>query len=134
VGADCPVGIEHKSPAARSEADRCIVSRPLTAVGRDMRTILVLIFASLASGVYAQNCPECTLADSCIREFSASVTKIRADAKKAEADFQKGMRELNLGKKGDDLAQRGTLSMRENMKFTVRLEIDALKECLGKIR
>jgi len=99
-----------------------------------MRVILALIVASLASSAYAQQCPECTLADACLREYSAAVTKIRADAQKREADHQKAMRDLNLGKKGDDLAQRGTLQMRENMKFLVRLEIDALKECLGKIR
>ncbi len=99
-----------------------------------MGRFLALIAVLLASGASAQQCPECTLADACIREYSAAVAKIRSEASTAEADLQKSMREMKLGETGDSLSQRGAFVLRENAKVLVRFEIDALKECLGKIR
>lgn len=103
-------------------------------VREDMRTILAFVVALAANSAYAQQCPECTLAEACIGAYSAAVAKIKSQTSKGVTDFQKGMREMNLGQKGDNLSQRGAIQMLENMKLEVRFEIEGLKECLGKIR
>ena len=94
-----------------------------------MRIFLISIMFLFASGAHAQQCPECILADACIKEFTQATSKIKAENKKAIADRQKG-REQTLR---DRFSQRGEL-VDQGLGALVWLEIDKLKDCLSKVR
>ena len=99
-----------------------------------MRMGLTLNFLLAMSGAYAQQCGECTLADACIREYSRAVAKTKAEAKKGIHEFQSRIGETNLSESDSiNLSRRGTGLIQKNSNMVVRLQIETLKECLGKI-
>lgn len=89
--------------------------------------ILIVLFGSAAN---AQECPQCSAADTCIKDYTRAVAKIKADYKKGVADQRKG-REQSLG---DRFSPRSAVTDRNSLEQAVQSEIDKLKECLGKVR
>lgn len=86
--------------------------------GRPMRALLFLAALLISSSANAQQCPQCSAADACIREYTRSATKIKADHVRAIAAQRKA---------GD---QTGPTDQSPS----VQPDIDKLKDCLGKIR
>ena len=89
--------------------------------------ILIVLFGSAAN---AQECPHCSAADTCIKDYTRAVAKIKADYKKGVANQRKG-REQSLG---DRFSPRSAVTDRNSLEQAVQSEIDKLKECLGKVR
>ena len=83
-----------------------------------MRALLFLAALLISSSANAQQCPQCSAADACIREYTRSATKIKADHVRAIAAQRKA---------GD---QTGPTDQSPS----VQPDIDKLKDCLGKIR
>jgi len=88
---------------------------------------MMLLFASAAG---AQQCPQCTSADACIREYKRATTKLQADYTKGLAEQRKG-REQTLR---DNFSPRTALANEGNLGGVIQTEIDKLKDCLGKIK
>jgi hypothetical protein len=95
-----------------------------------MRVLFVLIFGLLASAASAQQCPQCTAADACIKDYTRAITKIKSDYKKGVADQRKG-REQSLR---DRFSPRSAVTDRDELGQAIRSEIDKLKDCLDKVR
>jgi len=74
-----------------------------------------LLGSSVAS---ADQCPQCSAADLCIREYTRDTTKLKADHIRAIAAQRKGAGQITP-------ADQGNLSIQK--------EIDKLKDCLSKI-
>ena len=83
-----------------------------------MRALFFLAAPLISSSANAQQCPQCSAADACIREYMRSATKIKADHVKAIAAQRKA---------GD---QTGSVDQGPS----VQPDIDKLKDCLGRIR
>jgi hypothetical protein len=84
-----------------------------------MRVWFWLFFLLTASVANAQQCSQCTAADLCIREYTRSITKLKADHVRAIAAQRKNGAQLSQADQGS---------------YSVQTEIDNLKNCLGKIR
>lgn len=95
-----------------------------------MRTPLVLILFLFASAAQAQQCPQCTSADACIKDYARATAKLKADYKKGVAELRKG-REQTLGQQ---FTPRMALADQGSLGAAIQLEIDKLQDCLGKIR
>jgi hypothetical protein len=84
-----------------------------------MRALFFLTTLLIGSSANAQQCPLCSAADACIREYTHSIVKQRADHIRAVAAQRKGDQQTAS-------ADLGALN--------VQPDIDKLKECLGKIQ
>jgi hypothetical protein len=95
-----------------------------------MRIFFVLIISVLlGSAADAQQCPQCAAADTCIKDYTRAVTKIKTDYKKGVADQRKG-REQSLR---DRFSPRSAVTDRDGLEQAIRSEIEKLKDCLGKV-
>jgi hypothetical protein len=84
-----------------------------------MRALFFLAALLISGSVNAQQCPQCSAADACIREYVRNVTKIKADS----------VRETSARRQaGDDQ----TYSI--DRAPSVLPDIDKLIDCLGKVR
>ena len=95
-----------------------------------MRIFIALIGIVFATAAQAQQCPQCTAADSCIRDYTRAVAKVKIDYRKGMAEQRKG-RERSLR---DHFSSRVTLADEGNISAAVQLEVDKLKDCLARIR
>ena len=84
-----------------------------------MRVLFFLTALLVGGAANAQQCPQCSAADACIREYTHGVIKLKADHTRAIAAQRKDGKQTAPG-------DQGTLS--------VQADIDKLKDCLGKIR
>src|SRR5262249_51664565 len=87
---------------------------------KTMKVFFYLMAFLLSSSVAnaADQCPQCSAADLCIREYTRDTTKLKADHIRAIAAQRKGAGQTTP-------ADQGNLSIQK--------EIDKLKDCLGKI-
>jgi hypothetical protein len=83
-----------------------------------MRALFLLTALLISSAANAQQCPQCSAADACIREYTHGTIKLKADRVRAIAAQRKA---------GD---QTGSIDNGPS----VQPDIDKLKDCLGKIR
>ena len=83
-----------------------------------MRALFFLAALLIGSSANAQQCPQCSAADACIREYIRSAAKIKADH----------LRAIETQRKAGD--QTGSIDQGPS----VQPDIDKLKDCLGKIR
>ena len=84
-----------------------------------MRIFFYLMAFLVGSAVAnAQQCPQCSAADACIREYARDTTKLKADHIRAIAALRKGNGQITPASQGN---------------FSGQKEIDKLKDCLGKI-
>ena len=84
-----------------------------------MKVFFYLIAFLLGGAVAnAQQCPQCSAADACIRDYTRNTTKLKADQTRAIAALRKGAGQMAPGNQAD---------------LSVQKEIDNLKDCLGKI-
>jgi hypothetical protein len=81
--------------------------------------VIAMAFAAVGSPANAQQCPQCSAADMCIREYTRGATKLKADHIRAIAAQRKDV---------------GQTAQADQTNFSVQPEIDKLKDCLGKIR
>ena len=96
-----------------------------------MRVFLVLtICFLLGSAANAQQCPQCGAADTCIKDYTRAVTKIKSDYRKGTADLRKG-REQSLR---DRFSPRSAVTDKDSLDQAIRSAIEKLKDCLGKVR
>ncbi len=95
-----------------------------------MRVLFVLTIVLFAKAASAQQCPQCTAADACIKDYTRAITKIKSDYKKGVAEERKG-REQSLR---DRFSPRSAVTDQESFEQAIRLEIEKLKDCLGKGR
>jgi hypothetical protein len=85
-----------------------------------MGSVLFFLGALLiGSPANAQQCPQCSAAGACVREYTRGATKLKADHVKAIAAQRK---------------DRGQTAQAPQDNFSIQPEIDKLKDCLGKIR
>ena len=84
----------------------------------------------LISAAAAQQCPQCTLADACIKQYTQAAAKIKKDSKKGTADQNKG-REQTLRQR---YSERSVLADQGNMDSMIGAAIDRLKDCLGRVK
>ena len=83
-----------------------------------MRALFFLAALLISSSANAQQCPQCSAADACIREYIRSATKIKADHLKA----------IEAQRKAGD--QTGSIDQGPS----VEPDINKLIICLDKIR
>jgi hypothetical protein len=95
-----------------------------------MRLLFVLTIILFGNAANAQQCAQCAAADTCIKDYTRAVSKIKADYKKGIADQRKG-REQSLR---DRFSPRSAVTDQDSLEQAARSEIDKLKECLGKGR
>lgn len=95
-----------------------------------MRIVVVLIGLMISGPAVAQQCPQCTAADICIRDYARAVAKIKADYRKGMKEQRKG-REQSLR---EHFSARAMLAEEGGVGGAVQLEIDKLRDCLGRIR
>jgi len=84
-----------------------------------MRALFFLAALLISGSANAQQCPQCSAADACIREYVRNVTKIKADHVRETATRRQA---------GDDR----TYSIDQGP--PVQPDIDKLIDCLGTIR
>ena len=84
-----------------------------------MKALFLLTALLICSSANAQQCQQCSAADACIREYTHSTVKQRADRVRAVAAQVKEGQQTTR-------ADLGALN--------VQPDIDKLKDCLGKIR
>ena len=86
---------------------------------RGLVSLTVFLISTVAS---AQQCPQCSAADACMREYTHSTIKLKADYVMNIAAQRKGAEQtLPPATRAD----QGNLSVQQ--------EIDKLRDCLGKI-
>jgi hypothetical protein len=95
-----------------------------------MRAFVLITMLFFGAAAHAQQCPECLLADACIKEYTRATAKIKADYKKGAAELRKG-REQTLR---DQFSPRLTLANQGDLGAVIASEIDKLRDCLGKVR
>jgi hypothetical protein len=95
-----------------------------------MRILLFVLVFLLGSAANAQQCTQCLSADACIRDYTRSTTKIKADYRKGAAD-QRKEREQTLR---DRFSPRAAVTSPEEFEQAIRVEIDKLKDCLSKTK
>ena len=84
----------------------------------------------VSSAVAAQECPTCSMADSCIKTYLKAASEAQRATKQAIRDWKQ-----NLDRTASkELASRGMLALQDAMETQVRLELERLKECLAKGR
>ena len=108
----------------------CRVARERRRTGARMRVFFVLIIVLFGSTAFAQQCPQCTAADACIKDYMRTTTKIKSDYKRGIADQRKG-REQSLR---DRFSPRTAVTDRHSLEQGIRAEIEKLKDCLGQVR
>jgi hypothetical protein len=93
--------------------------------------VLAATLALLAStAAAAQECPTCSMADTCITAYVKAAAEAQRANKVAIRDWQQ-----NLDRKAStEFASRGTAALQNAMVSQVRSELDRLKECLAKIK
>ena len=78
----------------------------------------------------AQECQTCSSADICIQTYFKTVSQAQRDTKQAIRDWRE-----NLDRKASgELFSKGTVALQGAMESQVRLELERLKECLGKVK
>lgn len=92
-----------------------------------MRIIIILVGIVFATAAQAQQCPQCAAAETCIRDYSRAVAKLKIDYRKGIAEQRKG-RERSLR---EHFSPRVTLANEGNISAAVQLEVDRLRDCLG---
>ena len=95
-----------------------------------MRALFALIMFLFGSAASAQQCPQCTAADACIKDYTRAIAEIKSDYKKGLADQRKG-REQSLR---DRFSPRSAVADRDSLDQAIRSEIERLRDCLGKVR
>jgi hypothetical protein len=84
-----------------------------------MKALFFLTALLIGSSANAQQCQQCSAADVCIREYTHSIVKQRADRVRAVAAQVK----------------EGQQTTRPDLgALNVQPDIDKLKDCIGKIR
>ena len=99
-------------------------------MGASMRVLFVVIIILFGNAALAQQCPQCSAADACIKDYTRAVTAIKSDYKKGVAAQRKG-REQSLG---DRFSPRSAVTDRDSLEQAIQSEIGKLKDCLGKVR
>jgi hypothetical protein len=79
---------------------------------------------------HAQECPQCSSADACIKEYTRATAKITADYKKGVAKLRKGRKKTLR----EQFSPRMTLADQGSLGAAIQPEIDKLRDCLGKMR
>ena len=95
-----------------------------------MRILIVPILVLFGCAASAQQCPQCTAADACIKDYTRAVAKIKSDYRKGVADQRKG-REQSLR---DRFSARSAVTDPGKLEQAIRSEIERLRDCLGKSR
>ena len=72
----------------------------------------------------------CSTADDCITTYAKAAAQAQKATKQAIRDWKQ-----NLDRKAfAELSSKGTLALQNAMESQVRLELERLRECLGKIK
>ena len=72
----------------------------------------------------------CSTADDCITTYAKAAAQAQKATKQAIRDWKQ-----NLDRKAfAELSSKGTLALQNAMELQVRLELERLRECLGKIK
>ena len=72
----------------------------------------------------------CSTADDCITTYAKAASQAQKATKQAIRDWKQ-----NLDRKAfAELSSKGTLALQNAMESQVRLELERLRECLGKIK
>ena len=99
-------------------------------MGASMRVLFVVIIILSGNAALAQQCPQCSAADACIKDYTRAVTKIKSDYKKGVAAQRKG-REQSLG---DRFSPKSAVTDQGSLEQAIQSEIEKLKDCLSKVR
>ena len=95
-----------------------------------MRVLAATLILLVSSAAVAQECQTCSMADACMATYVKATSLAQKATKQAIRDWKQ-----NLDRKASaELASKGTLALQDAMESQIRLELDRLKECLGKIR
>jgi hypothetical protein len=95
-----------------------------------MKVLAATLTLLVSSAAAAQECQMCSTADDCITTYAKASSQSQKATKQAIRDWKQ-----NLDRKASaELFSKGTLALQNALESQVRLELERLKECLGKIK
>jgi hypothetical protein len=98
--------------------------------GRAMKVLTATLALLVSSPAAAQDCQICSSADACMQTYVKAASQAQRETKQAVRDWRQ-----NLDKKASgELLSKGTVALQGAMESQVHLELERLKECLGKIK
>lgn len=95
-----------------------------------MKVLAATLALLVSTAAAAQECPTCSMANTCIAAYVKAATEAQKATKVAIRDWQQ-----NLDRKASaEFFSRGTAALENTLVLQIRSELDRLKECLAKIK